>query len=119
MWYIECMENKAPTKICNSWYHHRWFRFVLLLVGINMLILGISFALGIDPIVLFASIKNAFARILIGAAYILVAAFVIRESISYESMREETHLVCQHCLTTLTEQEPVTPDSKVELKTQE
>jgi|GEM_PF-2556999 len=92
------MNNIIQRKVCDSWYHHRWFRMVLLLVGVDMLVLGVGFAVGINPIVLLAGVTNIIVRGIIGIAYVLVAGYLIKHSLSYEQLVKETNLACQHCL---------------------
>lgn len=83
---------------CDSWYHHRWFRILLLLVGIDMFILGFVFALGYNPLVFFVAITGPFLRALIGIAYVVVSGYIIKHSLSYSKMVSERHLVCEDCL---------------------
>ena len=83
-------------KICDSWYHQRWFRILLVIVGVDMIILGGTFALGIDVMSLVEGI-HVIWRVIGGLAYILVAIFIIHQALSYNKMRQNISLVCQHC----------------------
>ena len=83
-------------KICDSWYHQRWFRILLVIVGVDMIILGGTFALGIDVISLVEGI-HVIWRVIGGLAYILVAIFIIHQALSYNKLRQNISLVCQHC----------------------
>jgi len=91
------MEKHAQhRKICDSWYHQKWFRILLVLVGIDMIVLGIVFALGLD-ILSFVQGFPALLRVLGGLAYIVVASFIIYYAVSYKKFHKESYLVCQHC----------------------
>ncbi|MGB0925513.1 MAG: hypothetical protein ACPGTS_02290 [Minisyncoccia bacterium] len=83
-------------KICDSWYHQWWFRVILVIVGIDMIVLGFGFVIGIDIMSLTPHIPVAL-RIVFGAMYILVALFVVHYALAYEKIKKESHFVCQHC----------------------
>ena len=83
-------------KICDSWYHQRWFRILLIIVAIDMILLGSSFAFGID-ITTLTDTTHPLLRVIGGLAYILVAIFIIHYATSYEKMKKKNYLVCQHC----------------------
>lgn len=83
-------------KICDSWYHQKWFRILLVIVGLDMVILGAAVMLNLDVFSLIQGM-HSILRIIGGLAYILVAAFVIHYALSYKNLRKETYLVCQHC----------------------
>lgn len=83
-------------KICDSWYHQRWFRVLLIIVAIDMILLGAAFAFGIDITTLIDT-THPLLRVLGGLAYILVAIFIIHHATSYEKMKKKNYLVCQHC----------------------
>ena len=83
-------------KICDSWYHQKWFRILLVIVGVDMIILGGTFALGIDLVSLLDSIHVVW-RVIGGVAYILVAIFIIHYALMYSRIREKSYLLCQHC----------------------
>jgi len=88
-------ETKKVRKICDSWYHQRWFRVLLIIVAIDMIVLGITFALGLDVISLIEG--YAVLRVIGGLAYVIVALFIIHYSMSYSRIRKEEFLLCQHC----------------------
>ena len=91
------MKNKPQQrKICDSWYHQRWFRILLVVVAVDMIFLGVSFAIGLDLISFIQGIGTIW-RIIGGTAYILVALFVIHYALSYKQLQKETYFVCQHC----------------------
>lgn len=90
------MKHTQQRKICNSWYHQSWFRVILVIVAIDMIVLGVTFALGLDIMNLLGDI-NIILRSIGGLAYVLVALFVIHYAMSYTTMKKETYLVCQHC----------------------
>lgn len=93
------MKNKQERKKrCTSWYHHGWFRVVLLLVGIDMFIIGIVFALGANPLIFFVGITGPILRAILGALYVLVSIYIIKYSLSYQKMVTVRHLVCEHCV---------------------
>jgi len=89
-------ENTQRRKICDSWYHQRWFRIVLVIVALDMIMLGGAFILGIDVMSIIQDLHIVW-RILWGSLYMLVALFIIHYAMSYRSMKKETYLVCQHC----------------------
>ena len=90
-------KKNSIRRICNSWYHHKWFRIILLLVGVDMLILGFSFALGYNALVFFVGITGVTVRAIIGIAYILVAGYIIKHAVSYRRSTKKAYLLCQHC----------------------
>ena len=83
-------------KICDSWYHQRWFRILLVIVAIDMILLGAAFAFGVNITTLIDT-THPLLRVLGGIAYILVAIFIIHHATSYERMKKKTYFVCQHC----------------------
>lgn len=83
-------------KICDSWYHQRWFRVLLVVVGIDMIFLGGAFAFGFD-ITNLIDMTHPLLRMLGGAAYIIVAIFIIHYALSYSQMKKTQYLVCQYC----------------------
>ena len=83
-------------QVCNSWYHQLWFRVLLVVVGVDMIILGGTLAVDIDIISFTLSIPM-WLRIVGGVAYILVALFIIHYALSYQQMKRDLHFVCQHC----------------------
>jgi ABC-type uncharacterized transport system permease subunit len=90
------MKHTQKRKICDSWYHQRWFRILLVIVAIDMIVLGVTFALGLDVMNLLGDI-HIVLRAIGGLAYVLVAVFVIHYSMSYSKLKKENFLVCQHC----------------------
>jgi len=90
-------KKSSIRRICNSWYHHKWFRVLLLLVGIDMFILGFSFALGINVLVFFEGITGTIVRALIGIIYVMVAGYIIKHALHYKRNMMESYLLCQHC----------------------
>ena len=88
-------EMKKPRKICDSWYHQKWFRILLVLVAIDMIVLGATFAIGLD---IMSMIKiHTSLRIIGGSAYIVAALFIIHYAMSYSRIRKNEFLLCQHC----------------------
>lgn len=83
-------------KICDSWYHQGWFRIILVIVGIDMIVLGFGFVIGVDMMLLAPKIP-VIARVIFGGMYILVALFVVHYALAYEKIKKESHFVCQHC----------------------
>jgi hypothetical protein len=61
-----------------------------------MIVLGVTFALGLDVMNLLGDI-HIVLRAIGGLAYVLVAVFVIHYSMSYSKLKKENFLVCQHC----------------------
>ncbi|MCI5050714.1 MAG: hypothetical protein MRY57_00175 [Candidatus Pacebacteria bacterium] len=92
------MKHKHPKrrKICDSWYHQRWFRILLIVVAVDMIMLGGAFALGLDVLSMLGEI-HIILRVLGGAMYVLVALFIIHYAMSYREMKKETYFVCHHC----------------------
>lgn len=90
------MKHTQRRKICDSWYHQSWFRILLIIVAVDMIVLGAAFTLGLDIMSLLGEIHIGL-RALGGAAYVLVALFIIHYAMSYSNMKKETFLVCQHC----------------------
>ncbi|MFT6829625.1 MAG: hypothetical protein ACJAV6_000458 [Candidatus Paceibacteria bacterium] len=86
---------KKQRKICDSWYHQRWFRILLVIVGVDMIVLGVTFALGLDIISLIEG--HIILRVLGGLAYVVVALFIIHYAMSYSRIRRNEFLLCQHC----------------------
>lgn len=90
-------EHAKRRKVCGSWYHRAWFRIILIIVGFDLVILGFTFAIGIDLV----AITNHFSpiiRIIFGLMYILAALFLIHYALAYKKMKENSHLTCHHCL---------------------
>ncbi|MCA9352888.1 hypothetical protein KC901_01770 [Patescibacteria group bacterium] len=85
----------GQRKICDSWYHQRWFRILLVIVGLDMMVLGVSFMLDFDVVRLIHA--HTVLRVIGGLAYILVAIFIIHQALSYPRMKREVSLLCQHC----------------------
>lgn len=92
--YMETV--KKRPKICDSWYHQKWFRFILVLVGIDMIILGFSFIISFDIMTVISQMSIIF-HIIFGFMYILVALFIIHFALDYEKLKKESHFVCYHC----------------------
>lgn len=88
--------HEQKRRICNSLYHNPLFRAVLVIVGIDMIVLGFSFAIGID-IMSFAPQVAIPLRIIFGLMYILVALFVIHYALAYRKFKKDSHFVCHHC----------------------
>lgn len=84
-------------KICNSLYHHSWFRTLLIIISFNLIALGFAFAIGID-IVQFTARFGAPMRITFGLLYIFTALSLIHYVLSYHRIKETSHFVCHHCL---------------------
>jgi len=82
------MENSEQHTIHHSWYHERWFRVLLVIVGFNMVILGFTIILNPDLLSFVQKVHSAI-RIIAGLAYILVASFVIYYALSYEKLLKE------------------------------
>lgn len=101
---FKCMSDKDKNnkihekrrKICDSWYHQWWFRMILIIVGIDMIVLGFSFAAGLDIISLTPNVPY-FVRIIFGLMYIAVALFIIHYSLLYKKIKKESHFICHHC----------------------
>ena len=89
-------QHTQQRKICDSWYHQRWFRILLIIVGVDMIILGGTFVMGIDLVSIVTGIHVVW-RILGGLAYVLVALFIIHYALLYSTIREKSYLLCQHC----------------------
>lgn len=90
------MKHTQRRKICDSWYHQGWFRILLILVAVDMIVLGVVFAIGLDILNLLGDVHIAL-RIIGGAAYVLVAVFIIHYAMSYKKMKNDSFLICQHC----------------------
>ena len=90
------MKQSRHRKICDSWYHQSWFRVLLVIVGVDMIILGGAVAVGLDIVSVLESLP-AFVRVIGGLAYIVVALFIIHYAMSYRSIKKEAYLLCQHC----------------------
>lgn len=91
------MENiEQQRRICDSWYHQRWFRILLVIVGIDMILLGATFIMGTRLISLIGGI-NPIIRMIGGIGYVLISLYIIHHAMSYRSTKKETYLVCQHC----------------------
>ena len=88
------MKNGRHRKICDSWYHQSWFRVLLVIVGVDMIILGGTVAVGLDVVSVLESLP-ALIRVIGGLAYIVVALFIIHYAMSYRSITRETYLLCQ------------------------
>ena len=95
--YNDYMKKHAQhRKICDSWYHQKWFRTLLVIVGLDMVVVGVAFALGLD-ILSFIQNFPTILRIIGGLAYVVVAGFIIYYALSYNRFHKESYLVCQHC----------------------
>ncbi len=93
-WY---MNMRKRRKICDSLYHRRWFRVLLLVLGFDMLSLGFSFALGLD-FLSFASHFPVPLRVGFGMLYLLGALFLVHYALGYRELTQKHSLVCRHCL---------------------
>lgn len=78
-----------------SWYHHRWFRILLIIVSIDMIFLGATFALGLNVLVIFEGVVSTVARAIIGILYIIVASYILSHATSYKRF-VDTHNIKQH-----------------------
>ncbi len=88
--------HEKRRKICDSWYHQTWFRFILVIVGIDMIVLGFSFAIGLDITTIITGF-GPLLRVIFGSMYMLVALFIIHYALAYKKIKEETHFTCHHC----------------------
>ncbi len=79
---------------CESWYHQKWFRIVLVFIAIDMFILGFSFAIGVNVLVFFAGIVGTITRAIIGILYVMVAGYILNHTLHYKRHIKEHHLVC-------------------------
>lgn len=89
-------KHAQQRKICDSWYHQRWFRILLVIVGIDMILLGGTIMFNLDFISLLEKVPT-FVNVIGGIAYMLVAIFIIHQAMSYNSLHRNTHFICQHC----------------------
>lgn len=89
-------KTEQRRKICDSWYHQRWFRILLVIVAVDMIVLGAAVAFNLDILSIIDGLGSV-VRIIGGAAYILVAVFIIHYAMSYKKLQKESYLVCQHC----------------------
>ena len=87
---------KKKRKVCNSWYHQKWFRFILVLVGIDMFIFGFAFAARIDIFTLIPKLNIIF-HFIFGFLYMLVASFIIHYAFDYKKFKKNSHFVCHYC----------------------
>lgn len=84
-------------RICNSWYHQTWFRILLLLVALDMLLLGVALVVNFD-IVRLLSQTPVLAKIVIGVLYIMISLWMIVTVVSYQKHKKRTYLLCRHCI---------------------
>lgn len=89
-------EQPKHRKICDSWYHQRWFRVLLVIVGLDMVVVGIALAFGLD-ILSFIQEFHVGLRVFMGLAFVVIAGLIIYFALSYNKVKKEVHLVCQHC----------------------
>ncbi len=82
---------------CKSLSHSLWFRIILVLVAISMIVFGFTYAMGID-ILSFLPHPSFTVRFIIGILYIITALFVIHYVFEYERGKEEFHYICYRCL---------------------
>lgn len=87
---------KKRRQVCNSWYHQKWFRVILVLVGIDMFVLGFAFAANIDIFKIIPEINIVF-HIIGGFMYMVVASFIIHYAFDYRQLKKKSHFVCNHC----------------------
>jgi hypothetical protein len=83
-------------KSCSSLYHHKWFRVLLVLVGIDMFILGFLFAADIDISTVIPKMHIIF-HLIFGFMYMLVSSFIIHYALDYRKIKERSHFVCYEC----------------------
>lgn len=83
-------------RICDSWYHQKWFRILLIIVGVDMILLGAVLILGLDVSAMIEAMHMSL-RIVGGLVYILVAVFIIHQALSYEKQHANIHYLCKHC----------------------
>ncbi len=88
---------------CKSLSHSLWFRVMLVLVAISMIVFGFTYAIGID-IFSFLPHPSFTIRFIIGILYIVTALFIIHYVFEYERGKEEFHYVCYRCLPDETEE---------------
>ena len=84
-------------KVCNSWYHQKWFRVILVLVGIDMFFLGFAFAANIDLFALIPKI-NIILHFIFGFMYMLVASFIIHYALDYKRFKKKSNFICHYCV---------------------
>ena len=82
---------------CRSLYHHPWFRILLVLVSIDMIVLGFCYAIGINVFSLLPQ-PALILRIIIGFLYIISALAVIHYVFEYERMKEGISYICYKCI---------------------
>lgn len=87
---------EKKRKICDSWYHQKWFRVILVLVGIDMFMFGFALAARIDIISLIPKLNIIF-HFIFGFLYMLVASFIIHYAFDYKNFKKNSHFVCCHC----------------------
>lgn len=91
---MKIMEKR--NKICNSLYHKKWFRIILFVVAVDMLLFGISFAIGLDIISLIPKM-HIVLHIIFGSMYVIVSLFIIHYVFDYKKIKKESHFICHHC----------------------
>lgn len=89
-------KSTKKRRICSSLYHQPLFRIILVLVGIDMIVLGFTFAMGIDIFALVPEM-HLILRIIFGLLYVLVALFIIHYALAYKDVKEMCQFVCHDC----------------------
>lgn len=97
-WYTCCMKKKKslPKKICASWYHKKYFRYIVIVISLGIFLQGISLVFDIDILSLFHGSYNLW-KILWGVLYMFVSGWVIYFLGSYERHKRKSYFVCPHC----------------------
>ena len=89
-------KHEQRRKICDSWYHQKWFRIILIIVGLDMIFLGFAFVFNMDIVGILTMIPG-WLRILGGILYVLCASFMVHYALSYNLIKRNTRFICQHC----------------------
>lgn len=90
-------------KVCKSWLHKKWFRFVVFLVALDMAVFGIAIIAGVDILSIIHGLHPVL-RVIGGGLYILVSLSIFYSIFSYTHIRKNAFLVCDHCAALLEEQ---------------
>jgi len=82
---------------CRSLYHEWWFRVILIIVSIDMIVFGFAYAIGINFFE-FLPEPSIFVRALIGFLYVLSALAILHYVFEYERMKEGITYICYKCV---------------------
>ena len=79
-----------------SWCYHLWFRILMVLVALDIIVLGWASVFGYNFFDLLVE-AQLWLRIVVAVIYSLAALFIIYHTISYGKLMKKRDHVCYRC----------------------